>query len=131
MHGLCGDVRVAVDARADLVGEGDVALGGERGGAGDVGPAGGAVGDVLEAAADGAAVGAVVGLGQQVLDAGAAAPGRRPALLHVLQARHQRAVHRGAGYGVHRRRRRHQHRREHHRQHQCRALVAAMPTGLK
>ena len=42
--------RVAVDAGADLVGEGDVALGGERGGAGDVGPAGGAVGDVLQTA---------------------------------------------------------------------------------
>lgn len=94
-------VRVAVDAGADLVGQGDAALAGQRGGAVDVGAgAAGAVGDVLEAAADGAAVGGVVGLLQQAADAAAARlRGHRAAHLHERQARHQGVVHGGARHG--------------------------------
>lgn len=115
-------VRVAVDAGADLVREGDVALGGERGGAGDVGAPGGAVGDVLEAAADGAAIGGVVGGGEQALNAAAARPGHRAPRLHVRQARHQRVVHRRArDRRAHRRRRRHHGRHQHHHHRQRRA----------
>jgi hypothetical protein len=115
-------VRVAVDIGADLVGQGDAALARQGGGAGDVGSAGGAVGDVLEAAADGAAVGGVVGLRQQAADAAAARlRGHRAAHLHVRQARHQGVVHGAARQGrAHRRRGSRHGRRQEHGQRQRR-----------
>lgn len=119
------DVRVTVDVGADLVWQGDAALAGQRGGAVDVGVAAvGAVGDVLEAAADGASVRGVVGLRQQAADAAAAGLRRHgPAHLDERQARHQRAVHRGARHRrAHRGRRSHHGRRQEHGQRQRRAL---------
>jgi hypothetical protein len=89
-------IRVAVHVGADLVRQRDAAPSGEPLGAADVRPAGGACGDVLEAGADGAAVGPVACAGDEALDPRAARPRHEPAGQHVAQARHQRVVHRRA-----------------------------------